>query len=97
MAISFYEDEDIPLIEKFENKGIKFNYVDVRDRTWIDARRWDSRASRQKKKQTRQIEQEAWKRVKRPKKVKPGYRKRMKREQEEIKRQIANKNRRKKG
>ena len=43
------------------------------------------------------IEQEAWNQVRRPKKVKPGYKKRMKKEQEAIKKDLLRKSSRKKG
>lgn len=95
MAISFYENDDIPLIEGFENKGVTFNYVDVQNGSWVNAQRWDRRAIRKEAKQAREIEQEAWRRVRRPKQVKPGYRKKMKEEQRVIKKRLMNKKRRK--
>src|SRR5699024_9450430 len=34
-SISFYTDEDIPLIETLEKQGVEFSYVDVRDGKWV--------------------------------------------------------------
>lgn len=88
-AISFYTEADIPLIEKLEKQGVTFTYCDIKDDKWVKAERWDARKTRKKSSTT--IDQEAWKRVRKPKKVKPGYKKKMKRQQEEIKKQMQKK------
>src|SRR5699024_1416987 len=93
MAISFYSDDDLGLIEQLENRSIKFSYVDAQDGEWVERKRWNERKSR--KHVHTSIDQEAWKRVKKPKKVKPGYKKRMKEEQQAIKKQLLKKKRRK--
>lgn len=92
-AISFYQDEDIKLIEQLEEKGIKFTFSDVKNGEWIAAKRWNRREKRRKS--MTNVDQEAWRRVKRPKKVKPGYRKKMKKQQEQIKKELLRKSRRK--
>lgn len=89
-AISFYTDEDIPLIEELEKQGVEFSYVDVKDGKWIKSQRWDVRSKRKKSSTT--IDQEAWKMVRKPKKVKPGYKKKMKQQQEQYKKQLQKKN-----
>lgn len=94
-AISFYDEEDIPLIEKLEQQGLTFIYSDVRNGEWKHDKRWNEREDRAKKKH-RDLEAEAWRRVKKPKKIKPGYRKKMKQQQEKIKKDLMRKNRRKK-
>lgn len=86
LAVSFYDDEDISLIERLENNGIEFIYSDIKDGEWIKAKPWNERFRR--KRTTTNIDQEAWKRVRKPKKVKPGYKKKMKKEQEAIKRKL---------
>ena len=93
-AISFYKDEDTNLIALLEKKGIEFIYSDVKNGEWIDAKPWNKRTLR--KETTTNVEQEAWKQVRRPKKVKPGYKKKMKREQEVIKKGLLRKSFRKK-
>jgi len=88
-AISLYTDEDIPLIRKLEEKGINFAYVDVKQGEIVEAKAWNARNLR--KSNTSDLEKEAWKRVKKAKKVKPGYKKKMKKQQQAIKRQLAKK------
>ncbi|HLS59590.1 MAG TPA: DEAD/DEAH box helicase [Virgibacillus sp.] len=89
MAISLYSDEDLPLIQLLEKKGVAFNFSDVRNKEWVKAKPWNKRALR--KETTTNIEQEAWKQVRRPKEVKPGYKKKMKKEQEAIKKRMLGK------
>lgn len=93
-AISLYDDADIPLIQKLEDRGLTFNYADVKDGEWTEAKPWNKRRQRKKTNQDARIEQEAWKRVKKPKKVKPGYKKKMKKQQEHIKKELIRKNNR---
>ena len=88
-AISFYKEEDIKLIQQLEKKGIEFVYSDVRNGEWVKAKPWNKRTLRRQT--TTDIEQEAWKQVKRNKKVKPNYKKKMKKEQEAIKRDLLRK------
>lgn len=91
MAISFYTDEDISFVESLEKKGIEFIYSDVKNDEWIKAKPWNKRSLR--KKVSTDIEQEAWRQVRRPRKVKPNYKKKMKKEQEAIKRSMLKKSR----
>lgn len=93
LAVSFYEEDDLDLIEKLEEKGLHFIYSDIKNNEWVDAKPWNKRSLRRNKKDT--LDQEAWKRVRKPKKVKPGYKKKMKREQEAIKHRLTKKRRRK--
>lgn len=88
-AISFYTEEDIEFIDSLEKKGIEFIYADVRNNEWVAAKSWNKRTLR--KQVSTDIEQEAWKQVRRPKKVKPNYKKKMKKEQEAIKRNLLKK------
>src|SRR5690625_5632863 len=82
-AISFYTDDDLPLIKQLEKKGIKILYSDIKNGEWIETQRYNKRELR--KNVVTKLDQEAWKRDKKPKKVKPGYRKKMKKEQKRIK------------
>lgn len=93
-AISFYSEEDSSLIEQLEKKGISFIFSDIKNGEWIDANRLNKRQLRKSK--TTKLDQEAWKRVKKPKKVKPGYKKKMKQQQEKIKSRLKRESRRKK-
>ncbi|WP_087971695.1 DEAD/DEAH box helicase [Oceanobacillus rekensis] len=88
-AISIYDEPDLKLIDKLEQKGLTFSYVEVKDGEWKEAKSWNTRKLRTKT--TTNVEKEAWKQVQKTNKVKPGYKKKMKRQQESIKRQM-NKN-----
>lgn len=88
-AISFYVEEDIKLIQSLEKKGIEFVYSDVRNGDWVKAKSWNKRTLRRQV--TTDVEQEAWRQVRRPKKVKPGYKKKMKEEQAAIKKTLLKK------
>lgn len=89
-AISLYSDEDIKLIQKLEEKGLTFAYVDVVNGEWQEAKPWNKRKLRVNA--TKDIDKEAWKQVRKAKKVKPGYKKKMKKQQETIKRKMLKKN-----
>lgn len=88
-AISLYTEEDLGLIENLEKKGLQITYIDVKDKEFVTAKPWNTRKLR--KKQVSEVEKEAWKHVKKVKKVKPGYKKKRKQEQENIKRKLATK------
>ncbi|WP_010097019.1 DEAD/DEAH box helicase [Ornithinibacillus scapharcae] len=92
-AISLYQDDDLKLIEKLEQKGLEFVFYDVKNGEWKDAKAWNERNLRTKT--TTTFEKEAWKQVRKPKKVKPGYKKKMKRQQESIKRRLVKKTKKK--
>lgn len=92
-AISLYQEDDLKLIEKLEQKGLEFIFYDVRNGEWKEAKAWNERNIRVKT--TTTIEKEAWKQVRKPKKVKPGYKKKMRKQQESIKRKLVKKTKRK--
>ncbi|MFD1363035.1 DEAD/DEAH box helicase [Lentibacillus salinarum] len=85
-VISLYDVQDTQLIDKLQQKGIVFTFWDIKNGEWQQAKSWQERSHRYK--ETNQTDVEAWKKVKKPKKVKPGYRKKMKKEQEKIKKQM---------
>ncbi|MGM8214129.1 DEAD/DEAH box helicase [Bacillaceae bacterium W0354] len=85
-AVSFYSEEDIPLIEKLEQNGIKFESFDIKNGEWVEVKEWNERQKR--KKEESDLEKEAWKQVRKQKTVKPGYKKKMKKEKDQIKRQL---------
>lgn len=94
MAISFFTKDDYRLLEDLE-KQISFTYSDIKQNQWIEVKHFDRKKTRQK--ETSDVDRLAWKMVKKPKKVKPGYRKKMKREKERIKKQLVKKTNRKTG
>ncbi|WP_067727393.1 DEAD/DEAH box helicase [Oceanobacillus damuensis] len=85
-AISIYDESDLKLVDKLEQKGLTFSYVEVKNGEWKEAKPWNERHLRTKT--TTNVEREAWKQVSKTKKVKPGYKKKMKRQQESIKRRL---------
>ncbi|WP_067836981.1 DEAD/DEAH box helicase [Amphibacillus sediminis] len=88
-AISLYTDQDYQLLNKLEERGIAFTTYDIHQGEWKELKSWNERAKR--KKQGHDLDQEAWRRVRKPAKIKPGYKKKMKRQQERIKRQLKRK------
>ncbi|MFA1820432.1 DEAD/DEAH box helicase [Virgibacillus oceani] len=90
-AISLYNDNaDLKLIEKLEQKGLTFTYVDIRHGQWLETKSWNNR--KQRTEVTTDLDKEAWKRVRKQKKVKPGYKKKMKQQQSNIKKKLTKKN-----
>lgn len=85
-AISFYYEHDIPLIEKLEKDGIEFIYSSIKNNEWVEAKHYAHRKRR--KKTDAELDRLAWKMVKKPKKVKPGYKKKLLLEKEKIKRRL---------
>ncbi|MRH43102.1 DEAD/DEAH box helicase [Aquibacillus halophilus] len=85
-AITLYKDEDLQLIERLEKKGLTFESYDIKNGEWIESKAWNER--KQRKKKDSDTETQAWRKVHRPNKVKPGYKKKMKREQIKHKKKI---------
>ncbi|WP_175615341.1 DEAD/DEAH box helicase [Piscibacillus halophilus] len=85
-AVTFYDEKDMTLIEKLEQTGIEFHNYDIKNGEWAPVKEWNVRQNRLK--QENELEKEAWKRVKKRKQVKPGYKKKMKQEKEKIKKEL---------
>lgn len=86
-VISLYDEHDYQLLEKLKQKGLSFSFREVKDGEWKEAKPLNERKNRQKTDSS--TDSEAWKKVKKPKKVKPGYKKKMKNDQAKIKKQMA--------
>lgn len=89
IVISLYRDEDTKLISKLEEKGLTFVFSDIKNGEWVETNAWNKRKIR--KKTDVSADREAWKQVPKAKKVKPGYKKKMKQKQQSIKRQMSQK------
>ncbi|MBO8156071.1 MAG: DEAD/DEAH box helicase [Bacillaceae bacterium] len=85
-TISFYSEDDIPVIQKLEKSGITFTNQDIKNSQWVEAKPWNQRTTRKKK--DSELEETAWKMVKKPRKVKPGYKKKMKKQAEDMKKKL---------
>lgn len=92
-AINLYNQDDLKLIEKLEQNGLPVRYADVKNGEWREAKPWDGR--RPRKRTSEDIDKEAWKHVRKTTRVKPGYKKKMKKQQEIIKKQLRNKSKKK--
>ncbi|MDC3413368.1 DEAD/DEAH box helicase [Aquibacillus sp. 3ASR75-11] len=85
-AVNLYTDEDIKLIERLEKKGLTFDSYDINQDNWVKTKAWNERKKR--KSTESDTEKEAWKHIRKPKNVKPGYKKKMKKQQEQVKKKI---------
>lgn len=93
-AISIYTEDDARLIERLEQKGLDFSFMEVKQGEWIEDKSWNERQRRKTVDTT--TDREAWRQVRKAKKVKPGYKKKQKKQQEQIKRQLTRQQNRKK-
>ncbi|CQR46867.1 DEAD-box ATP-dependent RNA helicase CshB [Paraliobacillus sp. PM-2] len=85
-AINLYTDDDKQLIEILTQRGLTFSNYDIIKGEWREVKAWDIRT--QRKKEGHDVDKEAWNKVKKRKKVKPGYKKKMKYQHNKIKKQL---------
>lgn len=83
IALTIYEDSDEDALNRLEKLGIEFKNADIKKGEWFDLEDRNRRKKRQK--QVDEIDVQANSIVKKPKKVKPGYKKKMQQEQESFK------------
>ncbi|WP_404355532.1 DEAD/DEAH box helicase [Cytobacillus firmus] len=83
IAVTVYEISDEDALNRLEKMGIEFSHKDLQKGEWTDLDNRNKRKTRQK--QTDDIDKKAASLVKKPKKVKPGYKKKMKWEMDKIK------------
>ncbi|MFD2925991.1 DEAD/DEAH box helicase [Halobacillus naozhouensis] len=76
-AINLYSQDDLPLIENLEKRGLTFTYYEVTNGEWKETHSYKERQKRTRKESD--MEKQAKQLVRKPKKVKPGYKKKMKR------------------
>ncbi|MFY3793071.1 DEAD/DEAH box helicase [Ureibacillus sp. MALMAid1270] len=82
-AITLFEPEDEDKIVRIEKMGIPFEQMDIKKGEWVELKERHARQNRVKREN--EIEKIAKAKVRKPKKVKPGYKRAMKWEMEEIK------------
>ncbi|MBB5354510.1 ATP-dependent RNA helicase CshB [Anoxybacillus mongoliensis] len=85
IATTIYELSDQHALVKLEKKGIHFSHRDLRDGEWIELDAWNGR---KKEKKVDEVEQLVEKIAKKQKKVKPGYKKKLR---EQLQKQRAKK------
>ncbi|MGA5692487.1 DEAD/DEAH box helicase [Cytobacillus pseudoceanisediminis] len=83
IAVTVYETSDEDALNRLEKMGLEFQHKDLQKGEWTDLDNRNKRKTRQK--QTDDIDKKAASLVKKPKKVKPGYKKKMKWEMDKIK------------
>lgn len=84
-AITLYSPEDEDALIRVEKMGIPFEQKDVKDGEWIELKDRHQRASRKGERKQDEIDAKAKSMVRKPKKVKPGYKRNMRWEMEKIK------------
>ncbi|AOV07870.1 DEAD/DEAH box helicase [Sporosarcina ureilytica] len=92
-AITLYEPTDEDKITNIEKLGIPFVHEDVKNGEWSEVK--ERHARKKRTKQFDEIDRQAVAFVRKPKKVKPGYKKKMAKQIENFKRQERRKQRRK--
>ena len=83
IALTIYEDRDEDALNKLENKGIEFRHCDLHDHEWVDL--GDRNKRNKRKRQVNEIDLKAKSIIKKPKKVKPGYKKKLQQETDSFK------------
>ena len=84
-AITLYQPEDEDALVRVEKMGIPFVQKDIKNGEFIDIKDRHQRASRKGERKENEIDAKAKSMVRKPKKVKPGYKRNMKWEMEKIK------------
>lgn len=83
VAVTIYELSDEDALNKLEKLGITFTNLDLEKNEWVKLGERNKRKNRQK--QDDEVQRQARSAVRRPSKVKPGYKKKMTREMEQFK------------
>ena len=48
-AVSFYEEKDLALIGKLEERGLSFTNMDIKQGEWVEVKEWNERKKRERK------------------------------------------------
>lgn len=89
VCYSFYEDENQEYLDNLEKRGITFEYLDIKDQELVPFKGRNSRANRVKP--VSEEEKKAITYIPKPKKVTPGYKKKMLEKKEQITKKLKNK------
>ena len=84
VAITLYDTGEEVALSELESRGIKFKYKELKNGELVETTTRNRRGSREKRET--EIDKIVKARVKKPKKVSPGYKKKMKAEMDRIKR-----------
>ncbi|WP_394232989.1 DEAD/DEAH box helicase [Niallia oryzisoli] len=83
IALTIYEDSDEDALNRLEKMGIEFKNADFQNKEWVELE--DRNKRRNRKKQVDEIDVKAKSLFQKPKKVKPGYKKKIQHETENFK------------
>lgn len=83
MAITLYEPADEDALNRIEKLGIPFIHEDVKNGEWVEVK--ERQARKKRVRETDEIDLKAASIIRKPDKVKPGYKKKMAAEQEKYK------------
>ncbi|MCQ6273657.1 DEAD/DEAH box helicase [Bacillus sp. V3B] len=83
IALTIYEDSDEDALNRLEKVGIEFKNADFQNKEWVELK--DRNKRKKRKKQVDEIDLKAKSLIQKPKKVKPGYKKKIQRETESFK------------
>ncbi|GIN38522.1 DEAD/DEAH box helicase [Heyndrickxia oleronia] len=83
IATTIYQPSDEDALNKLEKMGIVFSYKDLQKGEWVSIAERNKRKNR--KKQVDEIEEKARNMMKKPRKVKPGYKKKINQQVEKMK------------
>ncbi|MBP3039655.1 DEAD/DEAH box helicase [Bacillaceae bacterium Marseille-Q3522] len=82
-ALTIYEPEDENALAQLESRGIVFQHVELKNGEWVELADRNKRKKRLKK--TGEMDKQVNKIVKKPKKIKPGYKKKLQLQAEKLK------------
>lgn len=83
IALTIYDDSDEDALNRLEKMGIEFKNADFQNKEWIELA--DRNKRKKRKRQVDEIDLKAKSMIQKPKKVKPGYKKKIQRETESFK------------
>ena len=89
ICYSFYEDENQEYLDNLEKRGVTFEYLDIKHGELVPFKGRNSRQNRVKP--VSEEEKIAKKYVPKPKKVTPGYKKKMAEKQQELSKKFKSK------
>lgn len=92
ICISLYEFDDNRYLDSLEEKGVQTAYKDIKNKQLVEAKVRESRSKRDWKEN--ELDRLAKAKVRKPKKVKPGYKKKYKEKVEKEKKKLSRKKRR---
>ena len=87
LVINIYHNDELPILKKLNNMGVNFEHKEINNGEFIDLRPL-FREKPKRKKEVSEVDREIQKlvRMKKPKKVKPGYKKKLQWEIDKVRR-----------